>query len=105
MEQNPFFKADTRPADEDILHYLRNPMVHYRIYKNQPLDCILSQLSPLTRPRTLYFEIRVNITPALGLVATSGFFASGFPTKMSYVFLISPIRMTCPTSKHYLLER
>jgi hypothetical protein len=42
-------------------------------------------------------KIHFNIISHLCLGFPSGHFPSGFPTKIRYAYLLSPIRATCPT--------
>jgi len=54
---------------------------------------ILSQLDPVHTPTSHFLKIHLNIIfPCL--VLPSGLFPSGFPTKATYMPLLSPIRAT-----------
>jgi hypothetical protein len=67
-----------------ILHFLWNPKVHYRAHKSSPLVPILSHMHP---------DHAVPCFPPIcRLGLPSGLISSGFPTKILYAFLISPIR-------------
>ena len=45
-----------------------------------------------------FLKIHLNIIPHLLLSLQSGLFTSGFPTKILYTPLLSPIRATCPAN-------
>jgi hypothetical protein len=69
------------------------PEVHYRVHNSPPLVPILSQINPVhTTPSyvlILSFHLRLGLP--------SGLFPSGFPIKILYAFLFSPIRATWPS--------
>jgi hypothetical protein len=96
MEQNPSWEANSHSSSNEIFHLLRVPNVHCRFHKHPPLVPILSQTNPVhTHLTSLRFILRLS--SHLRLRLPSGFFASGFQTKISYAFLMSPMRVTCPS--------
>jgi hypothetical protein len=71
-------------AQLEIPCLLRNPKVHYRVYK-MPLH-MPSQVQILT---PYFSKIHFNITSHLRLCLPSGHFSSGFPATLLYVVLMS----------------
>ena len=67
------------------------PKVHYRTHKCPPPVSILSQLDPVHTPTSILI-----LSSHLRLGLPYGLFPSGFPTKIFYTSLISPIHATCP---------
>jgi hypothetical protein len=47
MEQIPSAEADSHSASQESPHLLWNPDFLYRVSKNPPLVCILSQMNPV----------------------------------------------------------
>jgi hypothetical protein len=73
-----------------------DPKFHYRIHNSQPLVPTLSQMYPINTfplyiPKTitiLFSHLRLDLPNSL--------FPSGFPTKILWEFLISPMHASCP---------
>jgi hypothetical protein len=73
----------------------KNPKVHHRIHNSSPPVLILSQSNPMPpQPVCLRFTLIPSSHLRLGL--PSSLFPSGFPTKIFYAFLSTPMRATCP---------
>jgi hypothetical protein len=71
-----------------------NPKVHYRFRKGPPLVPVLSQVYPVLTT-TSYLRSILMLSSHLRLSFPSDLFSSGFPTKILYEFLFSPMRATC----------
>ena len=96
MEQSPSWDATWFSFSQEIPHILWNLKVHYRIYICPPPVSVLSQLDPVHTPHPSSWRSILILTSHLCLGLPSGLFASGFPTKILYMLLFSPIRATCP---------
>jgi len=72
--------------------FLLSPKVRCHIYKNQPLDPLLSHMNPV---HTFIPPILI-LSSRLCLGHTNGLFTSCFLTKILYAFLISPLWSICP---------
>ena len=95
MEQSPW-QANMFSAGQEIPTTLWNPKVHCRIHKSLPPVPILNQIDPVHAP-SHFTEIHLIILSShLSLGFPSGLFPSGFPIKILYTPLLSPIRATCP---------
>ena len=90
IQHSPSWEADRFSASQEIPHILWNPKDHYRTYKSPPPVFTLSQ---------------VILSSHLCLGLPSGLFPSGFPIKILYATLLSPIRSTCSShlSKFFLI--
>jgi hypothetical protein len=66
-----------------------------RCSKSLQLVPILSQINPI-HPILYHLRSILILSNHLRLCLPSGLFPTGFPTNVLYVFLLSPIRVTCP---------
>jgi len=62
-----------------------------------PLVSILSQMQPVHTLPHYFPKTHLNTISYLCPDLPSGLCSSGFPTKLLYAFLISPMHATCPT--------
>jgi hypothetical protein len=100
MERSPSREAESHSISQEISRLLWNPKVHYRVHNSPSLVLILrySQSAPFN---PIFIRSIIILPYHLRLGLPSGLFPSGFPTKILYTFLISPIRATCHT--HFIL--
>jgi hypothetical protein len=89
------WQATSRSATQDFPNSLWSLNVNYRVYKSPLLDPLLRQMNPVhTIPSYILGSILI-LSSHLRLDLSSGLFLCGFPTKILYVFLFSPMRATC----------
>ena len=96
MVQSPSCKANWFADSQEIPRISRKPKVHYRTHNRPPPVRILGQPNPVHIPTSHLLAIHPNIIHHLRLGLPSGLCPSGFPTKILYTPLSSPIRATCP---------
>ena len=96
MEQSPSWEANSFSDRQVIPRILRNPKVHYRGHKCPPPVPILSQLDSVHTPTFHFMKIHLNIILPPKLESPKWSHSSGFPTKILYTPVLSPIRATCP---------
>jgi len=82
MEQNPSWKANSHSASQEISCLLWN-----RVHKSSSLVPVLSQLHAVQN----FSPCFSNMYSHLHLGLLSGLFPAGFPTKVLYQFIISPM--------------
>jgi len=92
MVQSPSWEANWFAASQQIPRISLNPEVHYRTHKRPPPVSILCQPNPVHIPTSHLLILPTHLR--LGL--PSGLLPSGFPTKILYNSLSSPIRVICP---------
>jgi len=95
MEQSHYWEASGLSASLRNLRLLWNPKVYYRVHKNAPQVPILSQLNPIHTFPPSFLNINPNIISHLRVDLPPGLFPWGFPTKILYASLISPMRAIC----------
>ena len=95
--QSTSWEANRFSASQQILHILRNPKVYYRNHKCPLPIPILSHLDPVHTPTSHFLKMHLILFSHLRLGLASGFFPSGFPTKILYTPLFSPVRATYPS--------
>ena len=95
-KHSPSWVANRFSASQEIPCILRNPKVHYRIYKFPPRVPILSQIDPVHTPTFHFLNIFLILSSLLRADLPSGFFPSGFTTKILYTPLITPYVLHVP---------
>jgi hypothetical protein len=80
---------------QQTLHLLWNPELHNRIHKSRPLILILNHLNPIHAVTFYFFTNDFSVTVTLRTGVQDCLLPSGFPIKMLYLFVISPMCTTC----------
>ena len=94
-KKRPSWEANRFSASQEIPCILWIPVVHNCIQKIPPNVPILSQINPVM---SLFHFLRSSLilSSHLRLDLPSGFFPSGFHTKIMCAPLVSPIYAKCP---------
>ena len=95
MEQIPSWWTNRFSASQEIPRILRNPNVHYHVYKSRSPVPILSQINPVHVVTSHLLKIHLNIILPSKPFLPSGLFFSVFPTITLYTYLLCPISATC----------
>jgi hypothetical protein len=82
MELSPSLEAASRSATQEFPHFLRNPMVYYRVYKSSPLIPILSQMNPVHISPFYPLRHTFRLSSHSRLVLPSALFPFGIPIKI-----------------------
>lgn len=77
---------------------LWHPNVHqaYRVHKTPILHIILSQFNAIHTLTSCFLKFILILSSYTSSSSHTVIFISGFPTKILYEFLISPMRAACP---------
>jgi len=95
MEQSPL-EANSHSAGWESSCLLWNLKIHYCVHQSLVVVPILSQINIVYILPTYSFKIHLILSFHLYLGLPSGILPSGFPTKILYVFLISPLCANAP---------
>ena len=79
-----------------MTHGVGNMKINYRVHKSPPFVLILSQIDRVHSSHPTSLRSILILSSHLRLGLPSGLLPSGFPTKILYAPLLSPIRATCP---------
>jgi hypothetical protein len=98
MDQNPSLEANGYSDDQEIPRLFSNPKVHYCVHNSLPQVHILTQMNPFYTSNPISLRSVPIVSSHLPLGLPSSLFPSGFPTKILYAFLISPMRVPVKTA-------
>jgi hypothetical protein len=89
-EQSPW-KAGSHSNGQEIHCFLSSPNVQCRVHRSPPLVPVLSRMSPAHTLPPYFPNIHFTIIFRIYFCVFQVLFPSGFRTKISYAYLISPI--------------
>jgi len=93
-----FKKLLVTSASQEIPRILYNPEVHHRVHNGPQLVPILSHMNPFHTLPTHFPKIHPNIILPSTLRSSEWSLTVRLSDQDIYVFLIFPMRVTCPTN-------
>jgi hypothetical protein len=84
-------KSCSHSAIWEISHFLWNPKIHHCVCKSPPNAPVMSQMYPIHTLPPYFLTAILTLSFHLHIGLLSGLIPSGFPIKILYAFLISPI--------------
>jgi hypothetical protein len=95
-EWSPLSEANIRTSSRDFLRPFHQTLLFFTMF-TWPRCWTLSWARWIqsTSSHTIYLRWILKLSSYLRLGLSSGLFPSGFPTKVVYSFLISPVHATC----------
>jgi hypothetical protein len=102
MELSPSWEPANCAPTQELPNILWNPKIHYRVHMSPPLVPILSRIDLVHTTPSYLLKYILTLSTHLRLGRPNGLFPSGFPAKILYSFVFSPIRVTCPANLIFL---